>query len=134
MGRSRDHDLPPTLELVATEVNEEVALLLARSLGGQNVYMPDHPGPDHPLTLALGQKDAARVARVLGPGSVPIPFGPYSIRSQLQQAIRDGITNGLSAREIVRQVGCCERTVRRHRALMRATVQPRAERRQEQED
>jgi len=120
MGSSRDHDLPPTLELVVNEVSEEAALRLARAFGGREVYMASNPGPDHPLTHALGKADAVSVSRVLGPGHVLIPFGPYSALSARKRAIREGLASGLSAREIVRRVGCCERTVRRHRAIMRA--------------
>lgn len=119
MADQRDQELPPTLALIASEVGEEVALKLARAFGGRRAYFPRHPAPDHGIAKALGLDDAKRVGAVIGHGWVHIPLGPTSRAAQLSRSIRHALAEGESTKAIVQRLGCSERTVRNHRALMR---------------
>ncbi|SDH75059.1 helix-turn-helix domain-containing protein [Roseospirillum parvum] len=55
------------------DLGPEVAAALVRARGGENVYVPKRPRPDHPLAVALGHERFAVLVERCGGGPVQVP-------------------------------------------------------------
>lgn len=99
-------DWPDVLQRVAEACGPGVALSLAGTYGGREVYIPnpDTIGENHPLAIALGLASARQAAKALGAGKIIIPMGPASSAKRRAEAIRrmrrEGKTNPATARAL----------------------------------
>lgn len=106
--------LPPILAQLAEATSLDTALALARACGGQEMWIPAEPGPDHALTRALGSLDLARtVASALGPGPLSVPSARSFAAALFRQRVRDALTQGETVATIAAREGCGRRWVRR---------------------
>lgn len=104
---------PELLAGVAETLGEGVALQLARSFGGRQVYIPLAESIDeaHPLASALGLGPARRLAELLGAGKIIIPLGPTSRVRRTKAEIRRLRGEGLTQAETARRLGVHVKTV-----------------------
>jgi hypothetical protein len=130
-------DLPALLaeiaDVVAAALKDEraglaAALALASVRGGQRVYIPARPGPEHWLVQSLGAEAASAIARHFAAGINPrgaeieLPVGPagsyQAERRRRARLIGKAIAANLPANEIAAQAGITRRAV--HYAKQRA--------------
>ena len=114
------------IDLIAQEISPEVAAAIVRAFGGQLIYVPRVPPPDHPLSVALGHEKAKKVAKLLGAGHLDMPTGARAETDRNRARIEAMLDAGRSHSEIVRAVGCSTRTVTRHAARLRSARPRRA--------
>lgn len=109
--------LPGVLGWIAEEISEGVAIKLATSCGGREVYIPKIVTPDTRLAQIMGHKDAEALLSLLGHGSLLVPHGSFGgqIRrtEQMHEMIRTLRAQGLSNSEIAVEVDVHIRTVER---------------------
>lgn len=87
-------------------VGEEPAARLSRSFGGCRVYIPQRPGPHHPLSVCIGDALAGRIAEAFAGHRLDIP-----LRKGRRALIVELRGQGHSVARIAREVGCTERHV-----------------------
>ena len=106
-------DWPELLQRVADACGGGVALSLAASYGGRELYVPHPDAIDeaHPLALTLGLATARTVADVLSPGKIVIPMGPTSSVRRRKAAMRAMRRAGRTNAEQARALGIHVRTV-----------------------
>lgn len=100
---------------IAQEVSPEAADRLMRAFGGGVVYLPRRPGPEHPISRAIGLATAREIAEALGPGRLQVPRGTRAAQEEKASRIVAMIRARRPVAEIVRTVGCDARTVYRWR-------------------
>jgi hypothetical protein len=83
-------------------------LRLAEAMGGAMFHVPRQPGPDHPITLAIGADAAALVAANFHGLKITLPITEYRRR-----AIAALAAQGLSGDVIARQLRLPRSTVYR---------------------
>ena len=79
--------------------------------GGITVYIPKTCGDDHWLAQCVGTGIALEIGRALGAARVDVPTRRIEKRNDAIKTLR---AEGKSGREIARELGINERTVRRH--------------------
>jgi len=106
-------DWPELLQRVAEARGAGVALRLAASYGGRELYVPRPEAIDelHPLALALGLAAARHVADVLGHGKIMVPLGPASSIARRKDLIRELLAKGKSNAQVAEALGIHRRTV-----------------------
>lgn len=102
--------LPRSLVDLAETLGLRVALALIEHFGGQELRVPKHPGPDHPLLKALGDSDGRALCSFMGGEWVYVPKGAQGGRWRQAAELAD---RGLSRGEIARILGVSQRHVRR---------------------
>lgn len=60
---------------VAELIGDEAAELLMKKLGGTYLYVPSRPGPEHPISLLLGERLAGQLADRFCRETILIPRG-----------------------------------------------------------
>lgn len=124
-------DWPELLQRVAETCGVGVALSLASTYGGRELYVPQAEaiGEAHPLALTLGLAAARSVAEVLSAGKIVIPMGPTSSvrrRAAAMRAMRrEGRTNADQARALGIHVRTVEIRHQRDREKSGAGKKPR---------
>lgn len=103
--------LPTSLIDVAETLGLGVALKLMQVYGGQEIKFPRAPGPDHPVTKALGETDALAVCNLLAGDLIYIPHGRGRRSSRAEILALEA--KGHDRREIARILGLSQRHVRR---------------------
>lgn len=108
-------DWPELLQRVADACGGGVALSLAASYGGREIYIPQADAIDeaHPLALTLGLATARTVAEVLSAGKITVPMGPTSTPKRRAALIRKLRREGQTYSAIAQRAGVHERTVYR---------------------
>lgn len=106
-------DWPELLQRVAEACSPGVALSLAATYGGREIYIPQADAIDeaHPLALTLGLATARTVAATLSPGKIVIPMGPTSSVRRRAAAMRAMRREGKTNAEQARALGIHVRTV-----------------------
>ncbi len=104
---------PYLLQQVAEACGAGVALRLAATYGGRELYIPQPDAIDegHPLALHLGLATARQVARTLGSNRIIIPLGPLSSVERRKQAMRQMRRDGKSNGHVAKVLGVHRRTV-----------------------
>lgn len=92
---------------VAAVIGDEAAAVLAAAFCGQPLYVPQHPGPEHPVSKAIGYEKAALLGAYFYTTKLDFPVGPAKRR-----AIRDLKAQGLGNRDIARRLWVTDRFVR----------------------
>lgn len=118
--------LPGLLRDVADAFGEDVALRLARELGGRYVYLPKVAERSHPVARAAG----VRVLRFLISRHdelerIVIPKGPDRDRRLRARLIAEMTARGRTADEIAARVGLHVRTVHYWRTRLGAAGEDR---------
>lgn len=116
--------LPVVYRQIAQRVGLELALDVARQLGGTRLHVPARAMTRaHVLARCYGLDRARAIAAALEPGTYELPtartvVGRHDARQLRQQ--------GLAVREIARRIGRAERTVKAYVAGVRPDPQPAA--------
>jgi DNA-binding NarL/FixJ family response regulator len=95
-------------------IGRDAALKFTAARGGTRVYIPARVSGDHWIVKAIGAEAAFKLC-------AHFTFGRRGISIDIPLLPKDIIIKGLSAkgaspRQVARQLGITERTVRRHRA------------------
>ncbi|MEC7797457.1 MAG: helix-turn-helix domain-containing protein [Pseudomonadota bacterium] len=106
-------DWPELLQRVAECCGAGVALRLARTYGGREIYIPTPEAIDegHHLAVALGLASARQMADVLRVGKLLVPMGPTSSPKRRAAAIRRMRSEGATNAQIAKTLGIHLRTV-----------------------
>jgi len=121
--------LPQVLADIAMIAGEEAARRVAGAVGGTQVYIPPHPGPDHWLAKLVGLEAARRIAdhftAGVGPARIEIPLGDAGFIAAQQARCDAMLLAGRSERDIALALGYTIRTVRRRRARIKSLADNR---------
>lgn len=111
------------LRELAADLGDEAAAALARTYGGAELYIPQKARANHKIARAVGVAVLGWLSANYGGEKIVVPIArasPYNrLIAQLSEAICRLIKEGKRTSEIVREVGCHERTVRLWRAKIR---------------
>lgn len=110
--------LPPVLAEVARLTSIEVAVAVARTFGGQRMYIPHDVKPHHHLARVIGRKNAAVIARRWGGEHVRWPSARPYLHWRDAQMLRAA---GKSVRQIAQKLGIDQRHAER---LVSGTPKP----------
>jgi hypothetical protein len=102
---------PPGVQLaeeLAAVVGAEAAHRLFDAFGGRSIYVPARPGPNHPITVAIGAERAALLAEYYHQVRLDFPLSASKRRRAIELS-RTGVPVG----EIARQLWLTDRHVRR---------------------
>lgn len=104
---------PELLQRVAECCGAGVALRLARTYGGREIYIPTPDAIDegHHLAVSLGLASARHMADVLRVGKLLVPMGPTSSPQRRAAAIRRMRSEGATNAAIAKTLGIHLRTV-----------------------
>jgi len=121
--------LPGVLGEIAAVAGEAAALAIADARGGTQIYVPPHPAPEHWLSVLVGQRAAQAIADRLtcgvGGRRVDLPLGPRGHRVRVQTRVDRMLVADRSERDIALATGYTTRGVRKRRARLRDSRQPR---------
>lgn len=104
---------PDTLVAIAEVLGPARTIEFANAAGhGGAVYVPNHPGPNHPWRAILSPDEMGAMVKAFRGTRVVVPRGTYinPKKDQIVRLLREG---ELSALEIAKRVGCSLRHVRR---------------------
>jgi Mor family transcriptional regulator len=107
---ARHDGLPVSLIDLAETLGLSVAMKLIQAFGGQEVKFPRQPRPDHPIIIALGERDGHAVCEYLGGAMIYVPHGRAGAN---RRAVARLETKGHTRGEIARMLGISQRHVRR---------------------
>jgi len=100
----------PRWEEIGRVAGDEAALQLSIKFGGTRIYVP--VVPDRQLVEAVGAEAAARLSSAWGAEQIDVPARPGKT-ARLKDRVRALLGQGLSCREIARQLAITERHARR---------------------
>ena len=104
----RYEGLEPTVANLRLILGVATARLLSDRLGGRRLYVPRDPGPNHPISAAIGHEAAMQLAAAFPSEKIDVPMAPAK-----QEEIRRMRANGMTVSTIAREAGCTERWVYR---------------------
>ena len=87
------------IDAIAAEAGFDVASTICQIWGDQTLYIPDNPGPDHPIAQDIGYENLLKVVATFGGQTI---HPPNMNRSHLAQRARARCLKreGLSERRI----------------------------------
>lgn len=103
--------LPSLAQELADAIGLPATLRLVDALGGTRIYVPEHAGPDHLLTRAIGQADADRLCDVFAHDTLELPKCLDGIRAVRNGEIRDQRADGWDVNRIALYHGLTVRQV-----------------------
>lgn len=117
-------------------LGHELADCLLSAFGGERLYVPQEPGPDHKITGAIGEEGAKLLAADIATGTggmwVELPIGRTGAFAAFRERLREAAADpALKAQDVASMLRVHPRTVRRMRARLReeaAKAQRKAER------
>lgn len=116
--------LPQVLADIAMIAGEEAARRVAGTVGGTQVYIPPHPGPDHWLSKLVGLEAARKIAdhftAGVGSARIEIPLGDFGFMASTQARCDAMLLAGASERDIALALRYTIRGVRKRRARLKA--------------
>ena len=110
--------LPELLALVAREMGEAQAVLLAQRLGGQRVYVEKAPRDGHRLVRLLGLEMAVVLARHYGGEYVCVPTGRTAL-GEARMRRRVVAQSAASHNQLASELGITRRRVEQIRDSLR---------------
>lgn len=113
------NNLTGILQQIADVTSVEVASILAKEVGGTELFVPRYPKPACKLSKIVGQQAAETIAKEVGWGDILIPAGEFRGQGARKKAVKQLCEEGLSTQEIARRTDCHERTVRRIKGRLR---------------
>ncbi|WP_107495304.1 helix-turn-helix domain-containing protein [Thalassobius sp. I31.1] len=105
--------LPGVLAQIAEEIGVDVAVRLAETRGGREVYIPHSPDENSKLAQLVGLKAAREISDLLGHGHLRVPCGNIGGASGRRTRIEELWRLGLSQSQIAAEVDVHTRTVER---------------------
>ena len=105
--------LPGVLAYIAEEISVDVAVRLAETRGGREVYIPQAPDEDCKLTSLVGLNAARQISQLLGHGTLLVPCGNIGGANGRRARIEELWRLGLSQPRIAAEVDVHTRTVER---------------------
>lgn len=100
-------DLSPLLRQLADAVGVEGVLKLSRAFGGQRIYVPTNPGPEHRLSKLLGHDRAIALAREFGGIRTdnPVPRAFLFFRRQVYRRMLEDLAQGETQQTVASRFG-----------------------------
>jgi hypothetical protein len=100
-------DLSPLLRQLADAVGVEGVLKLSRAFGGQRLYVPANPGPEHRLSKLLGHDRAIALAREFGGIRTenPMPRAFLFFRRQVYRRMLEDLAQGETQQTVASRFG-----------------------------
>lgn len=87
------------IETIAAEVGFETAVIICEVWGDRTLYIPDNPGPDHPIAQDIGYEPLLKLVALYGGQTIRPPVMNKShIRKRRQCLLLK--SKGLSTRQI----------------------------------
>lgn len=80
-------------------LGDDGARALAAAFGGHRLYIPRSPGAHHPITVALGQARADRLAGAFHGVGIDVPMLPAA-RAEIRRLAASGATRAAIARQL----------------------------------
>lgn len=96
MANARDLHGSEIFQSVADVIGVEAAEKLCRALGGARIYVPAAIGEHHPIAVAIGEENAARIAEHFHRTVLALPKG----LSRRERVIEFRRTTNMTIREI----------------------------------
>jgi len=105
--QTQQTDLSPLLRQLAEVVGVDGVLKLSQTFGGRRLYVPAHPGPEHPISKLLGQERAIALAREFGGIRTenPVPRAFLFFRRQVYRRMLDDLAAGETQMAVARRFG-----------------------------
>lgn len=114
--------LPGLLGDIADIVGPEIALEIARAVGGTRISIPPRAEQDHWLTALIGFAEADKICRGLatldaennrlrGVCDEILPLGSAKVLARARRQAQDALDKGASATQAARASGLHERTI-----------------------
>ncbi len=105
--QTQQTDLSPLLRQLAEVVGVDGVLKLSQTFGGRRLYVPAHPGPEHPISKLLGQERAIALAREFGGIRTenPVPRAFLFFRRQVYRRMLDDLAAGETQQAVARRFG-----------------------------
>ena len=116
-------ELTGILQQIADCTSPQVAITLAKEVGGTVVSIPRHPKAHNKLAKLIGLDNLQAIAKDIGWGEFLIPAGEYRGQGSRKRVIQRLAEDGYSTQEIARVTDCHERTVRRTKSRLRNEAQ-----------
>lgn len=98
---------------------EAAAITFFDTFAGLKLRIPYRPSRTSRLAMAIGHDKAIAFAAEYGGEVMDVPMGELSAWSKRSQLIRTFIQDGMTNRDIARQLGCTDRAVRKARVALR---------------
>jgi hypothetical protein len=101
-----------TLDDVCALVGWSRTVLLVQWYGGTNLYVPDKPTENHPLSKLLGERPLANLITEFGGQTVWLPVllgGMHSYSDALRRKVRDAAATGMGKKAISDRLMISER-------------------------
>lgn len=126
-------DLPPLLAEIAEIAGIDAALKIAELRGGQTVFFASRLSDHNWLVRAIGRERAEKLSQHFCSGrgrlKIDMPLGPTgsyaALRRRTAAIVAEEAAKGGSENATARRAGVTNRTVRRHRARIRAGAAPK---------
>ncbi len=103
--------LPQGLRELRNILGAEGAVLLARSFGGRNLYIPHQPRPGSLAFPILGPELLGRLSQTFGGMSINVPKPDAVFRQLTPQAIRQEREEGATAASLAARYGLTRRRI-----------------------
>ncbi len=114
--------LPDLLRAMAQGLGLAVMLRFAADFGGREITLPAKATAAHPIAKSIGLPALRWLLKHRHPGEkIGVPPGPAATYTKRIVMIRRLLKEGVDTVEIIRRLGVHQRTIRRHRAMMRDT-------------
>ena len=103
--------LPPALRELVRVLGEQDAFRLVGQHSGARVTVPKHPGPDHPLRMALSPEGFDKLVEWAGGETLNLPKGDAYMRELRHHQVREARADGLTVDETAAMTGYSRRHV-----------------------
>jgi hypothetical protein len=107
------------MRFVSQSLGDAVAQKIEQRFGGHRFYIPIIPEEHHALSKAIGLAEAQHIAVLFGSGYVEVPLGASGSMVTRRSLIEQACIDGRTSTSIVRDFGCCSRTVYKIKARLR---------------
>jgi hypothetical protein len=95
----RYEGLEATADNLRRLLGDDAARALSQACGGRRLYVPKSPGPNHPITVILGQDKADQLAGAFHGVGIDVPMMPET-QAQIRKLDALGWTRAAIAREV----------------------------------
>ena len=112
-------EVPLVLAEIASVAGWESAWALVRAKGGQEIFVPRHPGPRHWLSQIVGHAAAQQISAYYRDNHTSRLLIPMASALQRDKRFAEAIGAGHTVHETAAEIGVHKRTVYRHRARLK---------------
>lgn len=97
-------DAPPIVAELVGVIGAAAYRQLEDALGGSQIYVPRHPGPENLIVRAVGPETAAQICEYFHGQKLLLPVGSWRRRMRAQKAEILELGKHMSANEIARRL------------------------------